>query len=107
MRRIPLPAKILLGFLAGALWGVLHPAMGLEEFTAAWIAPLGTLFLNLLKLVALPLVVVSLLEGIATVGSLSRLSRLGGLTLATTCSPPLWQSSSALALPAHSVRGRW
>jgi proton glutamate symport protein len=81
MRRIPLPAKILLGFLAGALWGLLHPAMGLEEFTAAWIAPLGTLFLNLLKLVALPLVVVSLLEGIATVGSLSRLSRLGGLTL--------------------------
>lgn len=76
-----LPLQIGLGFVLGTVWSFLHPAVGLEAFTAAWIAPLGTLFLNLLKLVALPLVVVSLLEGMATAGNLSRLSRLGARTL--------------------------
>jgi Na+/H+-dicarboxylate symporter len=76
-----LPLQIGLGFVLGTVWSFLHPAVGLEAFTAAWIAPLGTLFLNLLKLVALPLVVVSLLEGVATAGNLSRLSRLGARTL--------------------------
>lgn len=75
--RFSLPVQIVLGFGAGTLWGLLQVPLGVEAFTAAWIAPLGRLFLNMLKLIALPLVVTSLLDGIATVGSLSRLSRLG------------------------------
>ncbi len=82
MRPLSLPGQIVLGFIAGTVWSMLHPALGLEAFTTAWIAPLGTLFLNLLKLVAVPLVVASLVEGIATVGNLGRLSRLGMRTMA-------------------------
>ncbi|MCS7177206.1 MAG: dicarboxylate/amino acid:cation symporter [Candidatus Kapabacteria bacterium] len=81
-RRLSLPLQIVLGFVAGTAWSLLQPVLGLEAFTTAWIAPLGTLFLNLLKLLALPLVVASLLEGVAGVGSLARLSRLGGRTVA-------------------------
>ncbi len=87
--RLSLPLQIVLGFGAGTLWGLLQAPLGVEAFTTAWIAPLGRLFLNMLKLIALPLVVTSLLEGIATVGSLSRLSRLGARAVAyyvsTTC----------------------
>ncbi len=72
----------------GALYGVAAALLGWQRFTADWIGPFGVLFLNLLKLVAVPLVVTTLVAGVASLPNLRRLSWIGsravGLFLATT-----------------------
>lgn len=74
--------QILLGLAAGAVYGVLAAINGLGGFTADWITPFGTLFVNLLKLIAMPLVFASLVTGIASLADVSKLSRMGGKTIA-------------------------
>lgn len=80
--------QIVVGLVAGAAWGIAASMLGWREGTADWIAPFGVLFLNLLKLVAVPLVVSTLVAGVASLSDLRRLSRIGlrtlGLFLATT-----------------------
>jgi len=52
------------------------------QFTAHWVSPFGNIFLNLLKLIAVPLVLVSLVCGVASLSDFKKLSRLGGKTIA-------------------------
>jgi len=56
--------------------------MGWVSFTNDWIKPWGTIFVNLLKLIAVPLVFASLIKGVASLSDISRLSRIGGKTIA-------------------------
>jgi proton glutamate symport protein len=83
-----LHAQIAAGLVLGAAFGVAATFLGWQQFTADWIGPLGVLFLNLLKLVAVPLVVTTLVAGVASLPDLRSLSRIGtravGLFLATT-----------------------
>jgi Na+/H+-dicarboxylate symporter len=72
----------MLGLAAGLLFGVLAASRGWAEFTADWIAPFGTVFLNALKLIAVPLVLASLITGVASLSDLRKLSRIGGKTIA-------------------------
>ena len=58
--RIPLYAKILLGMGLGIGFGFLVIALHGEGFVRDWVAPFGTIFMRLLKLIAVPLVLVSL-----------------------------------------------
>jgi Na+/H+-dicarboxylate symporter len=73
--------KIIIGLVAGAVYGVIAAANGWGKFTADWITPWGTIFLNSLKLIAIPLVLGSLITGVASLRDLSRLSRIGGKTI--------------------------
>ena len=52
--------QIILGLLLGTLYGIGAAHWGLGGFTADWIAPFGKIFINLLKLIAMPLVLASL-----------------------------------------------
>jgi Na+/H+-dicarboxylate symporter len=74
--------QIILGLILGLLYGVVAAANGWGEFTADWIAPFGTVFLNALKLIAVPLVLASLVTGVASLSDLRKLSRIGGKTIA-------------------------
>ena len=80
--------QILIGMALGALYGVVAAQQGLGGFTANWIAPFGKMFLNLLKLIAMPLVITSLVVGVASLADFKKLSRMGskaiGLYLGTT-----------------------
>lgn len=76
-KKMPLWAKILLGMLLGIVWGLLAVYLKWETFTINWIKPWGTIFLNLLKLVAVPLIFVSLVKGISSLTDISKLSRIG------------------------------
>ena len=73
--------RILLALGLGLLYGVVAAIVGWAEFTADWIAPFGTIFLRLLLLIAVPLVLASLITGIASLSDLNKLSRIGGKTI--------------------------
>lgn len=74
--------QIVAGLVAGLLFGILAAWQGWGGMIAAWIAPFGTIFLNALKLIAVPLVLASLVTGVASLSDTRRLSRIGGRTIA-------------------------
>lgn len=80
--RIPLYLQILIGMALGLIWGIIATQFDLEVFTMKWIKPWGTIFLNLLKLIAVPLIFVSLVKGISGLSNINRLSSMGLKTLA-------------------------
>jgi Na+/H+-dicarboxylate symporter len=55
--------------------------VGFTGFTADYISPLGTIFINLLKLIAVPLVLASLIVGVTSLNDMAKLSRMGGKTV--------------------------
>src|SRR5690606_17629049 len=62
-------------------WALLSSFLGWSSFTIDWIDPFGTIFINLLKLIAVPLVLFSIISGVANIGDPSSLGRMGGKTL--------------------------
>ncbi|MEM0963392.1 MAG: dicarboxylate/amino acid:cation symporter [Bacteroidota bacterium] len=73
--------QIILGLLAGLGFGILSASLGWGGFVSDWIDPFGTLFVNALKLIAVPLVLASLITGVASLSDLRKLSRIGGKTI--------------------------
>ena len=74
--------RILIALVVGLGYGVVAAYAGWGRFTADWIAPFGAIFFRLLLLVAVPLVLASLVTGIASLSDLNKLSRIGGKTIA-------------------------
>ena len=74
--------QIIIGLVLGLIYGVVAAIQGWGPFTSDWIAPFGTIFLNLLKLIAIPLVIASLISGVASLSDIRKLSRVGGKTIA-------------------------
>jgi Na+/H+-dicarboxylate symporter len=79
--RIPLHWLILIGMAAGIIFGILAVIFGWHEFTLNWIKPWGTVFISLLKMIAIPLIIVSLINGISGLNDVSKLSRIGLKTI--------------------------
>ncbi len=79
--RIALHWKILIGMIAGLVCGYLMKNIGQSDFITDWVKPFGTIFINLLKMIAVPLILVSLINGLADLKDISKLSKLGGRTV--------------------------
>ncbi|HPG10621.1 MAG TPA: dicarboxylate/amino acid:cation symporter [Chitinophagaceae bacterium] len=78
MKKIPLYLKIILGMLLGVIFGVVVIQFsGGVQFTKDWIKPFGNIFINLLKLIAIPLILASLVKGVSDLKDISKLSRMG------------------------------
>ncbi|HET8864489.1 MAG TPA: dicarboxylate/amino acid:cation symporter [Gracilimonas sp.] len=73
--------QIIIGLVLGFIWGIFAPLYNLQQFTADFIKPVGTIFIKLLQLVAMPLVIASLIVGIGKLGDIRKLSRIGGKTI--------------------------
>ncbi len=73
--------KIIIGLLLGVVYGIASAINGWTEFTSNFVSPFGTIFLNLLKLIAVPLVVSSLITGVASLSDTRKLSRIGMKTI--------------------------
>ena len=82
IKKLPLYAKILIGMFLGLVWGLSADSLGLLDFTRDWIKPFGDIFIRALKLIAIPLVIVSLIDGVSNLSDVAKLSRLGGKTIA-------------------------
>ena len=79
--KLELHWKIIIGLVLGLFYGIFAASQGLGDFTSAWVAPFGKIFLNLLKLIAVPLVLSSLITGVASLSDTKKLSRIGGKTI--------------------------
>ena len=81
MKKLALHWQIIIGLILGLVYGMVAAQSGWGSFTTDWIAPFGTIFINLLKLIAMPLVLASLITGVASLSDLKKLSRIGGKTI--------------------------
>jgi Na+/H+-dicarboxylate symporter len=83
MRKLELHWQILIGMILGLLFGF---AMTYIEwgrgFVQDWINPFGTIFVKLLKLIAIPLILASLVKGISDLKDISKFKRIGLRTIA-------------------------
>ena len=80
-KKLALHWKILLGMVIGVAYGLLAVNVGWIDFTTNYIKPFGTIFINLLKLIAMPLIFFSLISGIGNLKDISQLSRMGLKTI--------------------------
>ncbi len=109
MKKLPLHTKILIGMVMGLALGLIAIQFeGLSSFTLDYIKPFGTIFIRALKMVAVPLVLASLIIGVANIGDISKLSRMGGKTLAifiitTIISITIGLSLVAVIKPGHKL----
>ncbi|MFD2562116.1 dicarboxylate/amino acid:cation symporter [Aquimarina rubra] len=82
MKKLALHWQIMIGMIAGILFGFLMTQLSWGKgFTGDWIAPLGTIFVNLLKLIAVPLILASLIKGISDLKDISKFKTIGGRTI--------------------------
>jgi Na+/H+-dicarboxylate symporter len=84
MKKLALHWQIILGMVLGVLFGlILLNFEGAKSFIINWIKPFGTIFINSLKLIAVPLILASLIKGVSDLKDLSKLSSMGGITIST------------------------
>jgi len=81
MKKLPLHVKIMMGLVAGIIWAFASSAMGWNQFTIDWVDPFGQIFIRMLKYIAVPLVLFSIISGISGLKDMSKLGRMGGKTL--------------------------
>ena len=89
MKKLALHWKILIGMVLGILFGFIMTGVdGGKDFVDDWINPIGTIFVKLLKLIAIPLILASLIKGISDLKDISKFSNIGlrtmGIYIVTT-----------------------
>ena len=83
MKKLALYWQILIGMLLGVLLGLVLSQFGWgSQFVQDWIKPFGNIFINSLKLIAIPLILGSLIKGISDLKDISQLSSIGFKTIA-------------------------
>ena len=99
MEKLALHWKILIGMALGVLFGAfLSFIPNGSEFIKDYIKPFGTIFINLLKLIAIPLILASLIKGVSDLKDISKLSQMGGKTILTYLITTLTAVSIGLVL---------
>ena len=82
MKNLALHWKIIIGMALGVLFGIFGSQISWgSSFISDWIKPFGTIFINLLKLIAMPLILASLIKGVSDLKDISKLSTIGGRTV--------------------------
>ena len=81
MKKLALHWKIIIGLILGIVWAFAASYLGWNEFTRDWINPFGIIFIRMLKFIAVPLVLFSIITGIGDLKDLSKLGRMGAKTL--------------------------
>lgn len=84
LKKIPLHTQIIIGLVLGLVFGLIVIKTSIpNSFAIDYIKPIGTIFINSLKMIAVPLVLASLIVGVSNLGDISKLSRIGGKTIGT------------------------
>ena len=114
MKKLALHWKIIIGMVLGILFGfIMNSILGGKGFVTDWIAPFGKIFINLLKLIAVPLILASLIKGISDLKDISKIKTMGlrtiiiyvgttliaiiiGLTIVNTIKPGVGMSKATI-----------
>jgi len=81
MKKVPLHLQIIVGMTLGIATGIGLSAVQATDVAVIWIKPFGTILINLLKLIAVPLVLASLIKGITGLTDIKQLSGMGIRTM--------------------------
>lgn len=89
MKKLALHWKIIIGMILGVVFGfIMNSVAGGSDFVSDWIAPFGKIFINLLKLIAVPLILASLIKGVSDLKDISKIKTMGlrtiGIYISTT-----------------------
>ena len=83
MTKLALHWQVIICLILGVSYAWLSVTYGWNDFTLDYIQPFGYIFINLLKLIAVPLVLFSIISGVTSLGNIQKLGRLGLKTLVT------------------------
>ncbi|MCB0372001.1 MAG: dicarboxylate/amino acid:cation symporter [Muricauda sp.] len=84
MKKLELHWRILIGMALGVIFALIMVQLEWgPKLVADWIKPFGNIFINSLKLIAVPLILASLIKGVSDLKDISKLSKMGGRTIAT------------------------
>lgn len=84
MKKLALHWQIIIGMVLGVVFALIMANFDWgSQFVTDWIKPFGTIFINLLKLIAVPLILASLIKGVSDLKDISKLSKMGGRTIGT------------------------
>ncbi len=82
MRKLELHWRILIGMVLGIVFGfIMTGFFSGKDFVLDWIQPIGTIFVKLLKLIAIPLIIASLIKGISDLKDISKFRNIGLRTI--------------------------
>ena len=81
-KRMSLPMQIVIALVAGIVVGLICYFAGLADFTANYLKPFGTIFVNLLKFLVVPVVLLSMIDGIISMGDMKKVGSVGWKTVA-------------------------
>ena len=84
-KKLGLGVWIMIGLAAGIAFGaILWATMGAEaatDFTASYLKPFGDIFVNLLKFIVVPLVLLSIMDGMFSMGDIGKVGKIGWKTV--------------------------
>ena len=80
-KELSLPAQIIIALIAGIAVGLVCSFTGTAAFTANYLKPIGTIFINLLKFIVVPIVLLSMIDGIISMGDLKKVGSVGWKTV--------------------------
>ena len=82
-KKLALHWQILLGMVLGVVFALVMTNFSWgAEVIGDWIKPFGTIFISALKLIAIPLILAALIKGISDLKDITKLSKMGGATIA-------------------------
>ena len=81
-KKIGLPMQILIALVLGIVVGLVCAMTGTASFTASYLKPFGTIFVNLLKFIVVPVVLLSMIEGILSMDDMKKVGSVGWKTVA-------------------------
>lgn len=81
-KKMSLPQQIVAALIAGIVLGLVCYFAGLADFTASYLKPFGTIFVNLLKFLVVPVVLLSMIDGIISMGDMRKVGSVGWKTVA-------------------------
>ena len=79
LKKINLPGWIFIGLIAGILAGIAF--LGNPDFTTNYLKPIGTIYINLLKFLVVPVVLTSIISGVVSMGDIKRVGSIGWKTI--------------------------
>ena len=69
-KKLSLPVQIFIALVLGIVVGLVFYFIGIADFTTNYLKPFGDIFVNLLKFIMVPVVLLSMIDGIISMGEI-------------------------------------